>query len=202
MASMALFLKMKLDLSRVEHVRCRGRKTIARCPACAQTGQDRKGEHLLINETGRFGCVVYPGDSPEAKAHRKQIFALCGIREIQPLIVKPDAAISLSIGVKASQASRVGTLGRQGRHFPYTHLYSEAASTDTESEDRNTHKLKDCETCVPSVRSTQVIKLHRPLTKRERELLAQAGSERDPIIFEALRLFNATVAEVIPPEHP
>src|SRR4030095_5455907 len=78
---------MSLDISKLEHVRGRGKKTIARCPACAEAGEDRKGEHLLINEDGSFGCIIHPGNSPEAKAHRKQIFALCGDREIRPLKV-------------------------------------------------------------------------------------------------------------------
>ena len=67
---------------------CRGGKIIARCPACAEAGHDQKGEHLVINADGRFGCVVYPGDSADAKEHRKRIFALCGDREIKPLVVR------------------------------------------------------------------------------------------------------------------
>jgi hypothetical protein len=95
---------MNLDFSKLEHVhvRARGRKTIARCPACAKTGNDRRGEHLVINEDGRFGCILYPGNSPEAKAHRKQIFASCGDRSIKPLIVRQPPFLG-----------RAGRLGRQ-----------------------------------------------------------------------------------------
>jgi hypothetical protein len=78
---------MSLNISKLKHVRARGTKTIARCPACAETEADKKGEHLVINANGKFGCVVYPGNSADAKAHRKRIFELCGLREIQPLIV-------------------------------------------------------------------------------------------------------------------
>ena len=68
-----------LDLNKLEKVRRRGRKYIARCPACAEAGGDRKGEHLFFGEDGRFGCVQFPG--PDGKQHRKRIFELAGIPE-------------------------------------------------------------------------------------------------------------------------
>ena len=80
---------MSLEIAKLENVRTRGDKKTARCPACAKAGHDQKGEHLVINEDGSFGCVVYPGDSPDARAHRKRIFALCGNRETKPLVVRP-----------------------------------------------------------------------------------------------------------------
>ena len=46
----------------------------ARCPACAGTGNDNKGEHLIIFPDGRFGCAAHPGDHD----HRKMIFKLAG----------------------------------------------------------------------------------------------------------------------------
>lgn len=67
---------MSLDLSRLENVRERGRKIIARCPACAIDGQDEKGEHLVIMPDGRFGCVIWPGTG--GKAHRQKIHAIAG----------------------------------------------------------------------------------------------------------------------------
>ena len=67
---------MSLDLSRLENVRQRGGKTIARCPACAEEGHDKKSEHLVIMADGRFGCVVHPGEG--GRGHRRQIFALVG----------------------------------------------------------------------------------------------------------------------------
>jgi hypothetical protein len=47
---------------------------LARCPACAATGNDNKGDHLIIFPNGRFGCVAHPGD----REHRKKIFRLAG----------------------------------------------------------------------------------------------------------------------------
>lgn len=48
----------------------------ARCPACAETGNDNKGEHLIIFPDGRFGCAAHPGDHE----HRKKIFKAVGSR--------------------------------------------------------------------------------------------------------------------------
>jgi hypothetical protein len=97
---------MSLDVSKLERVCCRGRKTIARCPACAEAGHDRRGEHLFINENGSFGCIIYPGSLPNAKAHRKRIFALCGNREFQPLIVHGSQFHQLPLRArKAKKAS-------------------------------------------------------------------------------------------------
>ena len=93
---------MSLDLSRLENVRQRGNKTVARCPACAELGHDEKGEHLVIMADGLFGCVVCPGAA--GKDHRKQIHALagekmtrgiraCRVRVRRPLIHRPAAEI-------------------------------------------------------------------------------------------------------------
>src|SRR3954453_16928398 len=66
---------MRLDLPRIKNMRdlgdggCRGR-----CPACAQLGGDKKGEHLMIFPDGRFGCAANQGD----EEHRRQIWRLAG----------------------------------------------------------------------------------------------------------------------------
>ena len=54
----------------------------ARCPACAESGGDTKGEHLVVYPNGSFGCCIYPGD----KQHRRQIFALVGKKRSIPVI--------------------------------------------------------------------------------------------------------------------
>ena len=41
----------------------------------------------------------------------------------------------------------------------------------------------------------EATKPHRPLSGREWAILVRAGAENDPIIIEALRLFNARVVE-------
>lgn len=73
----------------------------ARCPACAESGQDKKGEHLLVYADGRFGCCVHPGD----REHRKRIFALAGERVRRTLAVKVATA-------KVTGAVQRGILGR------------------------------------------------------------------------------------------
>lgn len=71
---------MALDISKLEKVKHRGASTIAKCPACAENGRDKKGDHLFINNEGRFGCVLYPRD--EGRLHRKRIFELVGLKKV------------------------------------------------------------------------------------------------------------------------
>ena len=67
-----------LDLAKLEKPRkLAGGIVQARCPACAEGGHDRTGEHLRIYPDGRFGCCVQPKDSD----HRKRIWALAGLRK-------------------------------------------------------------------------------------------------------------------------
>ena len=66
---------MSLDVTKLEKVReLAGGIVQARCPACAEGGHDRTGEHLRIYPDGKFGCCVHPKDSD----HRKRIWALAG----------------------------------------------------------------------------------------------------------------------------
>lgn len=98
---------MSLDLSRLEKVveLAHGVKR-ARCPACAEAGQDRKGEHLRLYPDGRFGCCVHPRD----REHRKRIFALAGQRAARAIQVRVTA-------VENGAAIQSGVLGRLGRVF-------------------------------------------------------------------------------------
>lgn len=102
---------MSLDLAKLELKRdLPGGVVQARCPACAESGGDRKGEHLRVYPDGRFGCCVHPKDGE----HRKRIFALAGCRKPRAFSVRvaklPNAAGCQS--VKAALAGeRVGTLG-------------------------------------------------------------------------------------------
>ena len=69
---------MSLDTAKLEKVReLAGGIVQARCPACAESGGDRKGEHLRVFPDGRYGCCVHPKDN----GHRKRIFALAGVRK-------------------------------------------------------------------------------------------------------------------------
>jgi hypothetical protein len=82
----------KLDTSKLENVKTRGSKTRARCPACAEEGGDKTGDHLSISADGRFGCVRYPG--AEGAEHRRRIFAIAGTGATATATHKPnDAAL-------------------------------------------------------------------------------------------------------------
>jgi len=159
---------VSLDISKLEQVRTNAAKTTARCPVCAEAGHDQSGEHLVINSDGSFGCVVYPGDSTEAKAHRKRIFALSGDRQIKPLHVRRSDLGRLGRvdqSHSAGEPLKTGRLGRLGRVFQ-THLEAEQIHGDR--EDRKAKKLNDCERGVPGVPNMSAVEPHKPHTERER----------------------------------
>jgi hypothetical protein len=79
----------------------------ARCPACASSGADAKGEHLIVYPDGAFGCVVHEDD----KDHRKAIAVLVGAessgaRRHGPVAVSP---------VKTPASTRILVVGRLGQ---------------------------------------------------------------------------------------
>jgi len=182
---------MSLDISKLQNVRLRGAKTTARCPACAEAGHDNKGEHLIINVEGQFGCVLYPGHSADARKHRKRIFALCGSREIKPLRVHParEGTVAGRLGrivesQTAAEPLKTGLLGRLGRVFQ-SHL-------EPGEEDKQAmfpvSSLKDYENGVLGVP-----KPNRPLTDHECGLLRKKGRENDPLVIEALNIFDGRI---------
>jgi hypothetical protein len=186
---------VSLDVSKLDNVRQGGRKTTARCPACAEARHDRKGEHLIINEDGHFGCVVYPGNSPDAREHRKRIFALCGNREVKPMAVHHNNLGRLGRADQnhSTDAQRkIGLLGRLGRTFQ---SHSEPEQNHQSKKDPTPEKLNDCEEGVLPVPNIPAVKLHRPLTEQEQAILVHAGAENDPIVLEALSLFNGRIVK-------
>jgi hypothetical protein len=88
-----------LDLAKLENVRRRGGKIEARCPACAEMGADRAGNHLIIAEGGKFGCIVATGS--EGAEHRKRIFQLAGTASTAPK-ARPVAIKRIPAKPKAS----------------------------------------------------------------------------------------------------
>jgi hypothetical protein len=102
---------MSLDVAKLEKVReLAGGMVQARCPACAEGGNDRSGEHLRIYPDGKFGCCVHPKDGD----HRKRIWALAGVRKpgIFSLRLKSPPAMPAATSVKAVlTAFDRGTLG-------------------------------------------------------------------------------------------
>jgi hypothetical protein len=125
---------MSLDLEKLEKLAdlADGVKR-ARCPACAEAGGDRKGEHLRLYPDGRFGCCVHPGDHD----HRKRIYALAGQRGRQGIRVK--VAVS-----ETKPPIQTGILGRLGRVFN-SPLGPDATDGVTEVE-MKTAQLEDSRT--------------------------------------------------------
>lgn len=80
---------MSLDRTRLENVRFRGGKLIARCPACAESGADRSGDHLAVFESGAYHCLLYPKGDP----HQRRIWDLLGTLSpgAHPAPVRPPA---------------------------------------------------------------------------------------------------------------
>jgi hypothetical protein len=182
-------------MSKLEKLHARGYKKTARCPACAEAGHDQKGEHLVINADGSFGCVVYPGDSAESKEHRKRIFALCGDRAIKPLAVRPAGLGRVGRANQtqsAGQPLKTGLLGRLGRVFE-THLESDRQPV-REKEHTPERQLNECSKSVLSVPKHPPAPPSRPLTEHELAMLVRwSGID---IILEARRLFNATIGGI------
>src|SRR5688572_12334123 len=85
---------MSLDQSKLEKVRRFGNGSVqARCPACAEAGNDRTGNHLRIYPDGRFGCCVNPGD----RQHRKRIFALAGLHDPPRVYLRRTQGETISV---------------------------------------------------------------------------------------------------------
>jgi len=102
---------MSLDVAKLEKVReLAGGIVQARCPACAEGGNDRSGEHLRVYPDGRFGCCVHPKDGE----HRKRIWALAGVRKpgTFSLRLKSPPALSPALSVKAVLTLRTPRTGK------------------------------------------------------------------------------------------
>jgi hypothetical protein len=125
---------MSLDVAKLEKVReLAGGLVQARCPACAEGGHDRSGEHLRIYPDGRFGCCVHPKDGE----HRKRIWALAGCK----LHLSPAGSVSLRLKTPPA--------------MPSTRSVT-AAFTSFNSRTPRTAKTES-ETSVPAVPTTPVV---------------------------------------------
>jgi len=103
---------MNLDVAKLEDVRqLPGGVVQARCPACAEAGHDRSGEHLRVFPDGAFGCCVHPKD----KNHRRRIFALVGTRrevgKFTVRVIEPRHDMTRSRSIKEWLQPSGGTLG-------------------------------------------------------------------------------------------
>ncbi len=82
---------MSLDTAKLENVSQRGGRIVAACPACRESGADRRGEHLFIRDGGQFGCIINTGDA--GKEHRRRIAQLAGASDSKasprPFVPRP-----------------------------------------------------------------------------------------------------------------
>jgi hypothetical protein len=172
---------MSLNVAKLEKVReLAGGIVQARCPACAESGNDRSGEHLRIYPDGRFGCCVHPKDGQ----HRKRIFALAGNRQpgdfslrlktpsalpaaesVMAVLTAPGSGTlgtlkteSVATAKKVSQASQAAAsnpMSLQSEYFgtlgtPFFNPRAYARE-DTTNIDTPVYMCKDIENTVPSV---------------------------------------------------
>ena len=149
---------MSLDLSRLDNVRKRIGKTIARCPACAEVNRDEKGDHLAIWPNGSFSCVANPGAA--GHEHRKRILALAGdpaSRGIRDVGIRARCPAKTNLPEIAELLDGIGRFGRVLLTYAHT---SVGAHKNGCGHDQNTHTptqispLKSRET--PSTPSTPV----------------------------------------------
>ena len=147
---------MGLDVSRLEKVRRRGSNTIARCPACAEAGNDRKGEHLFINARGQFGCVLYPG--PAGSAHRQRIFELVGIKDMTGNGIEVRKPLSCATGVSVIQKDVLGHLGR----FAQTHARKNFELLRSEDDYKVRGDIHEPDPSVPTIEEEYVADDPRP----------------------------------------
>jgi hypothetical protein len=132
----------------------------AQCPACAENGRDKKGQHLRVYPDGRFGCCVYPKDG----VHRKRIFALVGERS--KLLFLPSLTFTVRVASKAAVETgrsvreslvqmEIGLAGQATGRFPDIGTLGTANSNPrayAREEALNIiESLKDSETGVPGV---------------------------------------------------
>ena len=149
---------MGLDISKLEKVKRRGSSTIARCPACAEAGGDRKGEHLLINDAGQFGCVLFPGQS--GQQHRQRIFELAGVKEAPGKSFEVRKPRSSTLGAQVIQKDILGHLGR----IPSTHARKSFESHPSVKEYKAQEEPTDSVPSVPEPEQDSIDKLGpRPL---------------------------------------
>jgi hypothetical protein len=103
---------MSLNILKLENCHKKASKVVARCPACAEIGQDRQGNHLILYDNGRFGCVKYQGT--ERIEHRKRIFQLVGEQQQIKTII--DVKNPSQLSQKSGEVLMKNIMGRLG-HF-------------------------------------------------------------------------------------
>ncbi|MFH0796996.1 MAG: hypothetical protein V2A65_08080 [Candidatus Omnitrophota bacterium] len=180
---------MRLDLTKLEKVRRRGSNTIARCPACAESGGDRKGEHLFINDRGQFGCVLYPG--VDGQTHRQRIFELAGTKEMPGNGFEVRRPLSSSTpGPTVIQKDILGHLG----HIESTHARKSLNIPVKKIED---DIQEDLNKSVPTVPEPETKSQNKVIfTSEEERLLAGIDTKSLEQVRRIKKIFSGTVVAV------
>src|SRR4051812_35132153 len=82
---------MSLSIEKLENVRQSSGKLTARCPACAESGGDSQGVHLVVYPSGKYGCAAFPRDA----RHTKGIYRLVGRKEAEKICVRRPRPLTI-----------------------------------------------------------------------------------------------------------
>ena len=186
---------MSIELSQLQNVRTSGNKTVAQCPACAEIGQDKKGNHLVISNDGKFACVMFQGAS--GHDHRKRIFQLAGIKET------PKNTISVKHTSQASHDTPKvvmdDVLGRIGRTFLSHPKKQEESKVDKMV--RLYEGMNTQDDHAKRTQSEQAFKVEwNKLPETDRKALVDRLLEKGllpDIVKQALDIFEGTVVSLV-----
>jgi hypothetical protein len=172
----------------LEKVKRRGTDIIARGPACAEAGGDRKGEHLFINDKGQFGCVLYPGE--DGHAHRQRIFELAGVKNMPGRKFEVRKPLSSPPEPMDIQKDIFGTLG--------THTFNTRPKELNDPIKRiNNNIQENSNETVPSVPEPEMERQSKVIfTPEEERLLAEIDAESLEKVRMIKDIFNGTVVDV------
>jgi len=186
---------MNINISQLDNVRITGNKTIARCPACAEIGQDKKGNHLVISEDGKFACVMFQGVS--GLEHRKRIFRLVGIKETLKKTISVNQASQASHDTpKVVMDDVLGRIGRIFLSYPKKQEESRVDKMVSLYEEMNAESGYDKRTKVEQAFKEQWDNLPELERKTLVDRLLDKGLLPD-IVKQALDIFEGKVISLV-----
>jgi hypothetical protein len=190
---------MSLKLALLNNVKHRLTKIVAQCPACAEVGADKTGNHLVMYPDGKFGCTAHPKD----KVHRRWIAELVGDpdRQVKPWTLKLHGNVVLSGGQHPpATAISINSLSRSS----VTSLKKSAGTpseTSATAFSDNTDGLEHSTHCTGvELHPVRIGGSATPSETSENILTITPSEASEDIITKALTLFDGNVAAVIPPD--
>jgi hypothetical protein len=203
---------MSLKLALLKNVKHRPTKIVAQCPACAEVGADRTGNHLVVFTDGRFGCTAHPKD----KSHRRRIAELVGEpdRQVRPWTLKLRGKIVTAENQPNAAGIPITSLARSSvKGLKWTSNNPSEPSVNGFSD--NTDACKDNTHCT--AKNDQVSTVHIKSLRHPSEVSENAtdatpsetsgsalsihpSEPSEDIVTKALTLFEGKVVAVIPPD--